>query len=485
MKMIGNPVFIAALFGLAMLAVSLIRKRSSGLDVFLVADRSVGTWTGALSAASTWIWAPALFIAAQKAYQQGIAGLMWFTVPNVGSLVLFAFLAVRIRNRFPKGYTLPEFIAAKFDTKTHLIYLFGFFSLQICSLAVQLIAGAAMLSAMSSLGYKSGVVLLAVLFTAYSLIDGLRTSIRTDLIQMLIILAGIVILVPESILKAGGMKTIVNGLGGIEGRFRNLFDPYVAYSFGITVTIGLLSGPVGDQQHWQRAFAFRKGTARNGYLLGALIFAIVPVSLGLLGFIAAGDPQIVPEIVSGAVHPQQVGPEVVGSLLPGWGILLFMLMILGGLASTGDSALCAGGSMAVVDIYQRYLHPAAGEKEMLIAARCSIIGMALCAVFISLIPGVTILSLFLFYGTLRSSTFVPTLLILFKRTINPTGIFWGVLGAMSLGSSLYLYGERINNIHVKVTANIGVILISGAIPLLMSMKRSDSDVNLIIRGETS
>ena len=40
-----------------------------------------------------------------------------------------------------------------------------------------------------------------------------------------------------------------------------LIDPWVAYSFGIPVTIGLPSGPIGDQQHWQRAYALKSDGA--------------------------------------------------------------------------------------------------------------------------------------------------------------------------------------------------------------------------------
>ena len=168
---------IVATFGAGMLTASSVRRRTGSLERFLVADRSVGTLVGAMSVATTWIWAPALFLAAQKAFQQGIAGLMWFTVPNVGCLILFAFLASRIRKIFPKGYTLPEYIALRFDAKTHRIYLFSFLSLQVCSLGVQLIAGAALLNTMSGIPYVFGVVVLAVMFTSYSLIDGLRSSI--------------------------------------------------------------------------------------------------------------------------------------------------------------------------------------------------------------------------------------------------------------------------------------------------------------------
>jgi len=460
---------VIVIFGAAMFSSSVVSRRSRGSDLFLIAERSVGTWIGAMSVASARIWAPALFLAAQKAYQQGLPGLMWLTVPNVGCLVMFAFLAPRIRKVFPKGYTLPQYISSRFDTRTHLIYLFSFLSLQ-------LIAGAALLNAMSGVSYALGVTLLAAMFTSYSLIDGLRSSIRTDLLQMFVIGTGMMVLVPLAVTKGGGIVAIQAGFAGFSGQFGNLFDPHVAYAFGITVTIGLMSGPVGDQQHWQRAFAFQEGKAFRGYLLGAMIFAMVPITMSFLGFIAAGNPEAAPALHAGQISAQQVGPEVIRTLLPSWGMVVFMIMILGGLASTGDSALCAGGSLAAIDIYRRYVRPDASDESVLRVSRLAILGISVLAVAISLIPGITILSLFLFYGTLRSFTLMPTLFLLFHENVPAWGIFWGVASAIAFGLPVYLLGELSGNIDLKVCANMGIILISLIFPAISAVIHSrDTD----------
>ena len=55
--------------------------------------------------------------------------------------------------------------------------------------------------------------------------------------------------VPWAVINGGGSSSLAAGLGGVSGQFRNIFDPHVAYTFGITVTIGLMAGPIGDQQH--------------------------------------------------------------------------------------------------------------------------------------------------------------------------------------------------------------------------------------------
>lgn len=455
-----------AAFGLAMVGTGIGVRRVPGLEPFLVARREVGVWAGAMSAAATWIWAPALFIAAQKAYQQGLAGLFWFAVPNVGALVLFAFLARRVRAVFPRGYTLPEFVAQRLDSRCHKVYLFTFLSLQICSLAVQLIAGAAVLETFGGVGYTLGVLILAAGFTSYSLLDGLRASIRTDLLQMAIILAGMAALIPLAAGAAGGWETVRSGFAGAGGRFPHIWDGRVAYSFGVTVTIGLLSGPVGDQQHWQRAFAFREGAVFRGYLLGALIFALVPLGMSVPGFLAAGLPAAAPGVHAGLLPAQQVGPEVIRTLLPSWGMALFLLMILSGLASTGDSALCAAGSLAAVDGYRRYLRPEADGAALLRAGRVAILAAAVLAAGIALTPGITILTLFLFYGTLRSATFPATLLLLYRKALSPDAVFWGAALAILLGMPTYLAGELLDNVHLKVAANIGILVVAGGLPLL-------------------
>jgi Na+/proline symporter len=187
--------------------------------------------------------------------------------------------------------------------------------------------------------------------------------------------------------------------------------------------------------------------------------------MSVLGFVAAGNPAAAPAVHAGALSPQQVGPEVIRTLLPPWGAVIFMVMILSGLSSTGDSALCAGSSLVAVDIFGRYIRPDAPPETLLRMTRFAIAGMSVLAVTIAMIPGITILSLFLFYGTLRSSTLMPTLLILFNARVTAVGVFRGVVLAILFGLPVYLTGQWTGNIHLKVGANIGIILISLAVPL--------------------
>ena len=75
-------------YGVTLVALTFVftRRRRRDHVEFLLAGRNIGPLAGGMSIAASWIWAPALFISSQKAFDQGIAGFCWFLVPNIAAL---------------------------------------------------------------------------------------------------------------------------------------------------------------------------------------------------------------------------------------------------------------------------------------------------------------------------------------------------------------------------------------------------------------
>ncbi|MFH1220995.1 MAG: hypothetical protein V1694_11155, partial [Candidatus Eisenbacteria bacterium] len=114
---------------------------------FLVAWRDVPWYLAAPSVAASWIWAPALFVSVQKAYELGLPGIFWFTAPNILALVVYAFLAPRIRRIIPGGYTLPDWIRYRLGSNAvHRVYLVPYIWYQVMAVCVQLFVGGLMLN---------------------------------------------------------------------------------------------------------------------------------------------------------------------------------------------------------------------------------------------------------------------------------------------------------------------------------------------------
>ncbi len=442
-------------FTLMMIVTWLFTEKSKTKEEFYVGNRKMGTWGAALSIAATWIWAPSLFVSAEKAYLNGFAGIFWFLVPNVICLLIFIPFAKQIRKELPEGITLSGYMRGKYSERVKNIYLVELIGLATMSTVVQLVAGSKMLSSITGLPFWVLTIMLALLAYSYSQYSGIRASITSDIIQMLIIL-GVCVMLVSGTLKVNGIETYIAGLGGISGDYRSLFSTEginVFWTFGLSTTIGLLSGPFGDQTFWQLAFATDEKKLGKAFGLGAFVFMLVPLSMSLLGFVAAGKG-FIPRDTS------MVNLEFAQSMFPEWIVWLFVLMLLSGLVSTVDSNLCAMPTL-INDIKKNF-SLSESKKSMLL--------YLIATVLIANIPGLTVTTLFLFYGTLRASTMFTTVLTLKGIKLKESGVYYGVIASLIIGVPTFAIGSILNITALKVAGSLLSLLLSGTIALVKSNK---------------
>lgn len=494
LEIVEGWALIAGYFAAMLLLVLFLRKREKTKEEFLVANRSMPWLLTAFSMAATWVWAPSMFVASEKAYTQGIAGVFWFVVPNVLTLVLFAFFANKMRKLRPEGWTFSDYIREKYSNRCHTLYLIESFGLQTMSFAVQLLAGATIFSKITGVSFTATTVVMAICPLFYTFACGIRSSIITDFWKMLwiviVLLAGLPIM-----LSNAGSDTLIKGLGGITGDFGSLYSGAgiaVALSFGIPTTIGLLSGTFGDQMFWQRVFCVKADKVKQTMIAAAVIFAVVPISLSVFGFIASGAGIYIADT-------QLVNVGAVMAFCPKWFLYLFFVLILAGLISTVDSIICAVSSVAGHDVSARAFNAWVKrfEKKEKISwvlewaaadgvgvARVSMIAVTIVAVLIANIPGLTILYLFLLYGTLRSSVMLPTVFAIMGKRMTEKGLFYGILTSMLVGLPVFAAGNMVGNIPLIVAGSLFTILASGVIALdyRRHLKPGPIELKIVVRN---
>lgn len=435
---------------------------------FLLAHRKVGWILGGFTIASSWIWAPALFISVQVAYQQGLAGIFWFTLPNILSLVIFAFLAPRIRLLMPEGYTFPQYIKYRFESnRVNRIFVVVYLFYQLMAVVVQLFAGGSLLSLLTGIPLTTVMPLLAIIVLIYTLISGFQASVVTDFLQLgLIYIIGIVIL-PLTWRAAGGLHAIVAGFHGVQN-IGSIFDPGVAFSFGIVTSIALIAGSISDQSNWQRAFAVKEGQVVKSFLFGALLFGIVPIALSTLGFIAV-NPDLHINLPSG-VDTSMVGVQAVATLLPFWAVSLFVIMLLAGLSSALDAGLSAASSLWVTDVVKGSLN----DNEAVKAARYSMFGMTVLGLLVSVavvyVPNFGLKQLFWVFNTAAACVMVPTVLSLYWNKLSERGVFYGILVSFIIGMPFFIYSNVINDSMWIVGSSLLIVMISTLFSILISRK---------------
>ena len=455
-------IIMLLIYGFLMISITLLfTKKEKTTEGFYVGQGTMGVFPSAMSIAATWIWAPALFISAEKAYLYGLTGLFWFLVPNVLCLVIFIPFAKRIRQRMPRGTTLSGFMEKTYRSKrVKQVYLFQLGSLTVLSTAVQLLAGGKVLSSMTGIPFISISLLLGLIAYSYSWFSGIKASIFTDTLQMSFILLGCMLFIPWVLIEGNGVENLIKGFSGVSKEYTSLLSPKsieVFFAFGLPATIGLIAGPFGDQCFWQRTFAVKKNKIGKSFALGAIIFAVAPLSMGILGLIAAGSGFI-------SVDKSFVNLELMTYLFPKWAMIPFLLMILSGLLSTVDSNLCAMASLTSDLEFTKKMNP----NQKIKCGRWSMVVLLIVSNVVANIPHLTLTHLFLFYGILRATTFLPTILTLLDKKLSATGIVVGIVLAMGIGLPIFVYGSMYDLSLWKIVGSLTALLLGGMIALIIT-----------------
>lgn len=145
-------------------------------------------------------------------------------------------------------------------------------------------------------------------------------------------------------------------------------------------------------------------------------------------------------------------------VFPAWAVLPFLFMIVSGLLSTVDSNLCAASSL-VTDM--------SGGKELK-KTKWAMIALLGVGILIANIPGMTVTHLFLFYGTLRASTLLPTVMTLKGVKFTPKGIQYGVISALAVGLPIFAYGTVLNSGPYKTLGSLATVLLGGIVGMIVT-----------------
>lgn len=461
--------WVLALYATVVLSLTtwFVRGYADSKNSFLVARREVGGVAGAMSISAAWAWAPSMFISSQVAYQNGIAGLFWFTLGNFLTLILFSVFAQRIRERQPEGFTLSGYVRERFSGRVQAVFLIELVMLAICAFAINVLAGSKALQTITGIDYHVTTFVLAALALTYTLRGGLKASVITEMFKIAVLWIGVLVLVPWA-WSAGDFSAVVAGLGGITGQgagvFHNEFALGVMMGVGLSMTLGHFGAPWGDQSFYQRAFAIRRNSIVPAFVGGALLFVLIPLGIGSLGFMMAGMGIEIPK--------DQVGMTTVlaiGQLLPDWTVLALMFMLFAGLVGVLDSQLSSAASLAGHDLRDRFSADVS-DANSIWWSRAGMLGLAVIALIIANWPGITMLTIFLFFGVLRATVWWPMMLHLINPSwISERGMFWGIVLAFLIGFPMFVYGSMLGGgAEWTMTGTLISIFGSGLIAAVIS-----------------
>ena len=315
-------------------------KKFQGINNYLTANRNIGFFSLTTSLVASALGAWILFGPVSAATWGGIGAIIGYALGTAFPMIFLIYLGKKIRNEFPKGSSLIEFMRKKFGKSLFklillmtIFYMFIFLCAEVTAIAVLInyISG-------TELWITAFIVLLATL--TYTLYGGLRASIFTDNIQMIVI--GILLLI--SILYLISFTGDQFSFSFIKEKNPHLLSgTYIpSYTAGITFFIAVAATNLFHQGNWQRVYAAKNYKILKKSLILSF-FIIVPIVffMGFSGMVAISvDPNVRPDL------------GYFSLLLKEQSYVLSIIIIILGLAltiSTVDTLVNAISSLIVVD----------------------------------------------------------------------------------------------------------------------------------------
>jgi Na+/proline symporter len=462
-------VYAAIVFGLTWMFASGYAASKEG---FFVARRELNGLQGAMSTGAAWMWAPGMFIAAQQAYMNGLVGLFWFCIGNFLSLIFFSWFAKRLRDKKPDGFTISGYLKEKFSKRVQGLFIVELSLLAMCSFAINVLAGSKSVEVLTGMNYHWVSVILAAIALTYAVRGGLKASVVTEMFKLSVLVLGLLFLVPWAVNSGGGWSVVSTGLGGVTGNGASIFGTEFALGvfmgFGFMTALGHMGAPWGDNAFYQRAFAIKKDRVMPAFIGGAFIFIITPLLTGMLGFLAAGMGYDVPKELLGYTNILTVG-----SLLPAWAAILYLFMLFAGLVSVLDSQLSSMSNIWGHDV-KNIVKSEVDDDASIKFGRFGMLFLILAGLAIANWPGMTLQTIFLFFGILRATVWFPVMFSLLREdSVSERGMFWGVLIAYAVGFTTYVYGQNWGGgPNISVLGTCLAVFGSGALALTITKLES-------------
>jgi Na+/proline symporter len=458
--MLGLGAFMLIIAGL-------VRTMVKSTHDFIIAGRRIGLGFGVGSVIAVWTWSMAVMMSSAQAYTWGTSGLLWFIVPNGLAVIAMVPFALKLRSKMPKGYTIVEFIRARFASRTATtVMLAAMIFGGLCEVFINLYGVVLVMGVIFHLNATTVLLVTVAVITVYSYFGGLWTSVITATFTTLMITVPPAIIVLYVLAKVGGPSWVFTQIKAVPGHHTQLFLPAAASGFGISLALGLLASTMADQTFWQKAWAIRPANLTRTFLWAGLWFYPIPLTLGLLGLVGSAKGITVADL--GNYGAGGIGPYVISHLgLPVVLIAAYVLIICNACYSSIDGAFSALSSIVAVDVIKR-LKPAIPEKRLMVITKASIL--------VAGVTGAIVVSSGIDYVNLVNLVFFVKAVLIFPLGL---AIFWprmtgrAFVASIVLGVTVGLPLRQSGFSLLSIVALEGVSLVVAVGVSLLSSERFD------------
>lgn len=440
-----NPVLACILvYVVLQLAIAFaFARRNRTEEDYLLAGRSLGPWMGTFTVFATWYGAETCIGATGEAYAHGLSGVLADPFGYTLGIVLMGLIFGSVL--WKKGIvTMADLFRVRYGVGVERLAAVVMVPSTLMWAAAQIRGFGQILASVSEVGLFAGITLAAAVVIAYTAVGGMWADAVTDLVQGVVLIAGIVALFLVFI-SLGGLDQLAalppEKLDPLNQRsWLDALDTLAVPIFSTIAAQELVSRVLAMRS----AALARSATIAAGFLYLAMGIIPVLIGLGAAAFIGSdGEPE---QVIS--LFAQQNLP------LPLY--ILFLGALVSAILSTLSGALLVAGSLAAHNVYAT-LRPGLSQAQKLKANRYGVIAFGFLAYGIALASESM-------YALVQESSSIGTsgllVLLMFAVWAPRLGDSMSAYAALIIGTGTYLVSAHLLGIESPYLLSVGASLLA-------------------------
>ena len=489
---------VIAAYLIAVLIIGFVfAKKNESASDFYLGGRRLGPLVTAMSAEASDMSSYLLMGLPGLAYLTGLADVSWTVIGlAIGTYLNWLFTAKRLRRytQVTGSFTLPQFFSDRFHDKKKILTIIAAIVIIIFFIPYTGSGFAAcgkLFSTLFGVDYKIAMIVSALVIVAYTTAGGFLAASTTDFIQSIIMTAALLFVIVFATIKAGGVNAVIENAQSLPGFFKmtETFDPAgnSASPYGFITIVSTMAwglGYFGMPHILLRFMAIedekKLKTSRRVASVWVVIAMGVAVCIGIIGRALSANGTLAETFASSA-ESEKIMIKI-AELLSTFGFIptlmggLVLAGILASTMSTSDSQLLAAASSVSQNLLQETFRLKISERASMIAARVTVILIAVFGIFIAWNPDSSVFGIVSFAWAGFGAAFGPVMIcaLFWKRTTLPGAI----AGMLSGGVMIFVWKFLVRplggvwNIYELLPAFIVAIVVIIVVSLL-SKKPSD------------
>lgn len=447
-------IIVIYLAGMVAVGIYFMKKNKSAGDYYL-GGRKLGPIVTAMSAEASDMSSWLLMGLPGVAYLTGVADAAWTAIGlAVGTYFNWLIVAKRLRRysvAAGNAITIPEFFSNRYRDKSNIlvavsaVFIVIFF---IPYTASGFAACGKLFSTLFGVPYFTAMAVSAVVIVAYTALGGFSAASTTDLIQSIVMTLALICVVLFGIRTVGGAGIVMEQAGELPGylSLTSIYSDGAAAEYGAVKIVSTFAwglGYFGMPHILLRFMAIRDESeitlSRRIATTWVVISMGVAIFIGIMGYSLSKGGMI--ETLEGADSEKLI--IVVATLMSRTGVLgvviagLIMSGILACTMSTADSQLLAASSSISENLLKEVFHLNISEKMSLIAARVTVLVIAVLGVILAVDPNSSVFGIVSFAWAGFGAVFGPVMLLaLFWKRSNRYG---AIVGMLSGGTMIFVW----------------------------------------------